>query len=353
MAKLVIADGGASGYLMENNLPATVLATTMDPDIIKLDLILSGDNKVIVFGSPYLETATNVVELFPDRQREDGHYYALDFDLATIRTLTLKDPKNRYPAELQSGFSISTLEEELTVLRTLEKSLNKSITIAVYLEKPWLHRKEGTDLISPVLAILQKFGYGTGAENTYLLSYDYNELQRIKKELLPEKQMQLKLVQLIDRSEGQESMIEEYGKWVPYNYELLFFNTGLRALSKAVIAIGLPKDMLVDSEKNLRHERFIINAHRLGTQIFTFGIHKDTEDRLPFVRNFEEELEFFYFTVGVDGIFTDFCLDASNYLKERAKTPLSPLEEMGQPDPPTRANDPLQLTTSAPFEMEN
>lgn len=353
-AKLVIADGGAAGYLMANNLAATTLAISMDADIINFDLVLSNDNEVVVFSSPYLEHATDVADIFPDRLREDQHYYVLDFTMEELRQLTLQDPEKRIPATLHPRFSITTLSEQLSLIQSLEKSLSRSVRIAVTLVKPWIHRKENHDLVNPVLSTLAQYGYNGQSDKILLLSYDVEELQRIGKKLLPALQMEIKLVQLIDQADGQEYMVEEWGEYKSYNYDLLFSNSGLRALAGSVAAIALPKYMLVDTQGKLQHTKFISNAQKLGTMIFTFSVQKESQTRLTVSKSFREELEFLYFTVGVDGIFTDYCDDVSHFLKNRGQTPtIVPSEEVLTLEsvPDTAIDDPLNLTS--PSNLEN
>jgi len=353
-AKLVIADGGAAGYLMKNNLAATALAVSMDADIINLDLVLSNDSEVVVFSSPYLEDASDVADIFPERIREDQHYYVLDFTLKELRQLTLQDPEKRISATLQPRFTISTLSEQLSLIQSLEKSLNRSIRVAVTLVKPWIHRKENRDLTDPVLSTLLQYGYSGQSDKTLLLSYDVEELQRIGKELLPVSQMQIKLVQLIDQADGEEYMVEEWGEYKSYNYDLLFSNSGLRALTGSVAAIALPKYMLVDEQGKLKHANFISNAQKLGTMIFTFPVQKESQTRLAFSKSFREELEFLYFTVGVDGIFTAHCDDVSHFLRNRVQTPpVVSDKEVLLPEivPVTETGDPLNLTS--PSNPEN
>ncbi|MCF8056496.1 MAG: glycerophosphodiester phosphodiesterase [Desulfocapsa sp.] len=364
-AKLVIAQGGAAGHLMAHNLPSVTLAVAMEADIIKMDLVLSRDNEVIVFGSPTLDRGTDVAEIFPTRAREDGQFYVLDFSLDEIRQLTLRDPAGRFPADLHPRLTIPTFGEELSLIRSLEKSLNKQISIAVKITQPWFHHKEERDISVPVLTILQKYGYGMQNDDTFLLSYDAAELQRIAKNLLPEKQMYIKLVQLIEANDGRETMSKEWDEWVSYNYDWMFSNTGIRSLATSVAAIGLPKNMLVDSQGQLKLGNFVKNAHQLGTLIFTFPIQKDDPTRPPFAKSFEEELEFFYFTVGVDGVITDFCGEAVRYLRNRVETLQQPLQEPLQetsqiqereepvdPQAATVGNDPLQLTIPLGYEKK-
>lgn len=353
-AKLVIADGGASGYLMENNLSATTLAVAMEADMIKLDLLLTKDNEVIVFSSLYLDYGTNVAEVFPDRAREDGHFYVLDFTIDEIRQLDLRDPEKRISAELLPRFTISTFTEQLSLIQSLEQSLHRSIHVAVELKKIWFHRKENRDITFPVLSILQEYGYGGRAEKIFLSSYDVDELQRIAKKLLPARQMSIKLIQLIDTPEGTENMVEEWGEFHSYNYDWIFSNTGLHTLTNSVTAIALPKYMLVDAKGTLKLQSFVTNAQKLGTMIFTFPVQDDVLSRVPFAHSLTEELEFFYFTVGVDGIFTDFCKDANRFLDNRIAPPPAPAnEEILAPASKGKATDPIQGPPPFTFKKAN
>lgn len=355
-AKMIIARGGASAYLMENNLAALALASSMNADIIKLDVVMTADNETIVYGSTDLARASNVAEIFPDRARKDGHFYVLDFTLDELRQLTLVDPTGRFPVELQPRFTIPTLEESLALLKAMDSSLGRKTVnrVAVEIKQVWFHRREGKDISKSVLSILQKYNYTGSADNIFLFSYDTQELRRIAKTLLPEMQMTVKLVQLIESNEGQENMTDEWGRWTSYNYDWMFSKSGLRSLAGVVSAIGLPKYMLADSRGRLLQENFVENSHQLGLLLFTFPVQKDDPTRVPFVRNFDEELGFFFFTAGVDGIITDFCNDGVEYLKNASKTTtVQPKQD--QPVPPSVEvihKDPLQLTNQTKPESK-
>ncbi|MEN8199661.1 MAG: glycerophosphodiester phosphodiesterase [Thermodesulfobacteriota bacterium] len=350
-AALVIARGGAAGYLMENNHASTSLAAAMGADIIKLDLVLSRDREVLVHGATTLNRGTNVAELFPDRARKDGLFYVFDFSLDELRSLTLRDPAGRFPADLEPRLTIPTLAEELSLLRGLETGLTKKISVGVEIKQPWLHRKEGLDVATPTLNTLRRYGYSGRDNDTYLFSYDAAELQRIGKELLPEREMMLKLVQLIESNEGEESKVEEWGQWVSYNYDWMFSNTGLRSLAGSVAAIALPKYMLVDPQGRLKMETFVKNAQQLGTMIFTFPLARDTGGRRSFGKSLEEELEFLISTVKVDGLITDFCGDVSTYLRNRVQPqPVEEKEATVSPQTPLPGDLPQQLTP--PMEIE-
>ena len=84
---VVIAHRGASGYLPEHTLEAKVLAHAMGADFLEQDVVLTKDDVPIVMHDIQLETISDVARRFPDRQRTNGHYYALDFTVAEIKQL--------------------------------------------------------------------------------------------------------------------------------------------------------------------------------------------------------------------------------------------------------------------------
>ena len=352
-AKLVLADSGASAYVMGNSLVSTTLAISMGADIVKLDVTLSSDNEVVVLPSPYLEDLSNVAELFPERKREDSHYYVLDFNLAELRQLRLRQPQEEVADSPAPPFGITTLGEQLALIHTLEKGLGKSIDVAVTLVKPWLHKKENRDLSSPVLRTLAQYA-GTGVTGKkFLLSYEVEELQRIARKLLPRVQIPIQLVQLIDQEGGQHAMVEEWGELKSYNYDLLFSNSGLRALAGYVAAIAIPKTMLVDEKQQPKRATFIERARKLGITLFTFPVETDMATRIAPDMTFEQELELLYFTIGVDGVISRSWADVRRYLDSRS--PLQPLESESDASLPADTApgvDPLNLVTPSPMENE-
>ena len=89
--KIVVAHRGASGYLPEHTLASKAMAYGMHPDFIEQDLALSKDDVPIVIHDIILETVTDVKVKFPDRKREDGHYYVIDFAFAELKQLQVTE----------------------------------------------------------------------------------------------------------------------------------------------------------------------------------------------------------------------------------------------------------------------
>ena len=83
----VIAHRGASGYLPEHTLEGVAMAHAMGADYIEQDVVLTRDDQLIVLHDLYLNAVTDVAATFPDRKREDGKHYAIDFTLEEIKTL--------------------------------------------------------------------------------------------------------------------------------------------------------------------------------------------------------------------------------------------------------------------------
>ncbi len=206
---LVIAHRGASGYLPEHTLEAKTLAYAMKPDYIEQDVVMTKDDQLVMLHDHYLDRVTDVAERFPERARDDGRYYAIDFTLAEIKSLRVTegfnvDEKgdkvagypNRFPM-WKSSFTVPTLAEEIELIQGLNQTLGYDIGLYPEIKAPWFHRHEGKDISKAVLTVLKKYGYDSKNDKIYLQSFDPIELKRINDELLPAMKMDLKLVQLI------------------------------------------------------------------------------------------------------------------------------------------------------------
>ena len=76
---LVIAHRGASGYLPEHTLAAKAMAYAQGADYIEQDLVMTKDGRIVVLHDKYLDTVSDVAEVFQGRQRDDGRFYVIDF----------------------------------------------------------------------------------------------------------------------------------------------------------------------------------------------------------------------------------------------------------------------------------
>src|SRR5690606_29927835 len=116
---VVIAHRGASGYLPEHTLAAYAMGYAMGADYIEPDLVLTKDKHFICLHDIHLEATTNVEEVFPDRRRDDGKWYAADFTLAEIKTLEAQERiKGRFP-QGHSPLGVPTFEEMVELVQGL------------------------------------------------------------------------------------------------------------------------------------------------------------------------------------------------------------------------------------------
>ena len=181
---IVIAHRGASGYLPEHTLAAKALAHGMGADYLEQDVVLTKDDVPVVLHDIHLDTVTNVAEVFPDRKRDDGRYYAIDLTLAEVKQLRATervDAKTkrpvfptRFPPHL-SYFTVPTLAEELELIQGLNTSSGREAGIYTEIKSPAWHRSEGKDISKIVLGVLDHYGYREASDLAYLQCFDVAE----------------------------------------------------------------------------------------------------------------------------------------------------------------------------------
>jgi len=297
--KIIIAHRGASGYLPEHTLESKALAYGMGADFIEQDLVLTQDDIPVVVHDIHLDEVTNVSEVFPDRSREDGRYYVIDFTYAELRQLSAHERIDRdtgkrvYPDRFPLGFSsfsLHSLREEIELIQGLNKSTGKEVGIYPEIKNPGFHRKEGKDISSIVLEILKEYGYVNKEDACILQCFDSWELRRIRVEL----GSRLFLTQLLeDRAELD----------------------GIQAYAAYANAIGPWYGMLIKG-MNLKGELTfndaVETAHRLGLKVHPYTYRKDDHKGFS---SFDELLRVSFEELDVDGVFTDFPDLVATYLK--------------------------------------
>jgi len=333
--KLVIAHRGASGYLPEHSMASKAMAYAMGADYIEQDVVMSKDNELVVLHDPYLDRVTNVMSIFPNRSRKvsgQQRWFAIDFTLEEIKSLSMTEAfsvdeksnqlnanySERFPL-FKSTFQVSTLKEEIELIQGLNKSTGKNIGIYVEVKAPWFHLSEGRDISREMLTIIKSYGYLSKTDKIFIQCFDPDETKRIKNILMPELEINLKLVQLIAQTSWNETMrLTKEGKLVAYNYDWMFEPGAMKKIAAYADAIGPWKQMLVDDKStkdNLLISDMVKDAHLEGMKVHPYTFRAD-QGRVPeYAESFEKLLEIFYFKVGVDGLFTDFPDKAVDYLK--------------------------------------
>jgi glycerophosphoryl diester phosphodiesterase len=314
--KIVIAHRGASGYLPEHTLQAKAMAFAMGADYIEQDVVMTSDDQLIVLHDITLDRTTDVAERFPDRIRDDGRYYAIDFTLAEVRQLQASEGfgiengekvqsyGNRFPMG-ESTFSVPTLAEEIELIQGMNRSMDKNVGIYPEIKGPEFHREAGKDISTAVVRMLKSYGYTSKQDKVFLQTFSFEELKIIHDEILPAEGVDLNLVQLIDGVSSNPWMFEE---------------DGMDRLSAFADGVGPDKGLVVsrDSQKmDIQVSDFVARAHAAGMQVHPYTYRVDPGQVPAYADSFDELLEIHYYRAGVDGVFTDFPDRAVDFLRNR------------------------------------
>jgi glycerophosphoryl diester phosphodiesterase len=300
---IIIAHRGASAYLPEHTLAGKAMAHAMDADFLEQDVVLTRDGQAIVLHDLYLEGVTDVARRFPDRARADGRWYAIDFSLAEIRSLRLherQDPATgqpifpeRFPSETDV-FRIHTLEEELSLIRGLNRSTGRTAGIYVELKHPAWHITEGLDPVPVLMRELDRAGYRGPEDRVYIQCFEPDTLRRLREEI----GTRIPLIQLIGENAWSPDL--------PVDFERMRTPAGLAAVAEYADGIGPWIGQIhlgVDEAGAHRTTRLVDDAHAAGLLVHPYTLRRDA---LPEgFGDFEALMRFFLVDQDVDGVFTD------------------------------------------------
>ena len=309
----VIAHRGASGYLPEHTLEAKALAYAMGADFLEQDVVASRDDQLIVSHDVHLDRVTDVAERYPDRHREDGHFYTRDFDLEELRTLNVHERRSEdgrsavYPRRFPTGsgrFAIATLRDEIEMIQGLNRSSGRSVGIYPEIKRPRWHRQEGVDLSALVLELLAEFGYREAGDAVFVQCFDAAEVNRIRNDL----GCRLRLVQLLGENDWGESETD---------YDALKTPEGLKQIARVADGIGPWINQLytlAEIDGQPVSTGLVSAAHRVGLLVHPYTFR---EDQTPSgFEDMREMIDWFVGTLRVDGLFTDFPDIALSALQE-------------------------------------
>jgi glycerophosphoryl diester phosphodiesterase len=289
MAKepLVIAHRGASGYLPEHTLPAYALGYGQGADYVEPDLVLTKDGVFIALHDIHLEATTDVEQVFPDRKRGDGRWYAADFMLEEVRRLRAHERlPDRFPQDA-GGFAVPTFEELLDLVAGLNRTTGRRVGVYPELKSPAWHREQGLPMEERFLELVGRHGYRGRDAAIFVQCFERATLERLR--ALGSKLPQVMLLG------GEE-------------HDPLATPSGLDQVAKFADAIGPAKDRLLADPK------LVERAHARGLQVHPYTFRAD---RVEGYKTFDDELARFYVELGVDGLFTDFPDLARQFLVKR------------------------------------
>jgi glycerophosphoryl diester phosphodiesterase len=271
--KINVGHRGASAYAPEHTLASYRLALAQGVDYVEQDLAVTKDGVLICLHDPTLERTTNVEELFPDRSsmvtwegKTAKSWLANDFTLAEIKQLDAGswfDPKFK-------GERVPTFDEAVALVKGNAGMFPELKTPEVYAGRP-------VDFERLVADALDKHGLrGARADpRTPIILQTFSETSAKK---LAAMKIGVPVVLLVNNGKGWESPAAVKA-WKPF-----------------VQGLG-PAKAIVEATPDL-----VKWAHAEGMTVVPYTFRAANTGKYKSVK---EEMEYFLYTLGVDGLFTD------------------------------------------------
>jgi glycerophosphoryl diester phosphodiesterase len=336
---LVIGHRGASGYRPEHTLASYELAIEMGVDYVEPDLVLTKDGVMIARHEPLLGSTTDVANHpeFESRKTtrvldgvEVSDWFASDFTLAEIKTLRAIErlPALRPENTAYNGqFQIPTLDEVISLSKRKGRQYGRIIGIYPEIKHSTFHEQIfGKNVFEDKLLKKLHHAFGnTDCAPVFIQSFEVSNLRYLNKKT------RIKLVQLIDADgvnpDGSLSLVppskQPYDfvvKGLPFTYADLLQDMGLKFVKKYADAIGPWKPYLVktvddgvdrngDGKLTINDRRVegstgvIERAHALGLLVHSWTFRNDSSG-YGFSNPKAEMI--YYYSLGLDGLFTDF-----------------------------------------------
>lgn len=295
----VIAHRGASGYLPEHTAVAKALAYGLGADFIEQDLVATRDGELVVLHDVFLDDVSDVAVRFPGRQREDGHFYVVDFELAEIGALSLHERRRagtsspsypgRFPYAL-SAFRVLPFADEIRLISGLNVTTGRRVGLYPEIKAPaWHAAQAGIDLTLLVYTALERWRDIVSGP-VFVQSFDAGALRRLRHEL----GAPWPLVQLLG-AEAARSLADD--------------SRAAAAIGEYASAVGLPYETLIEpAAGRLEASRLAGMLEEAGLRLHPYTLRRD--DAPPRGIGYREALRFLIRELEVDAIFSDHPDDA-------------------------------------------
>lgn len=314
----VAAHRGASGYLPEHTIPAKTMAHALNPDYIEQDVIMTKDGVLMVMHDPQLDTTTDVAKKFPNRHRDDGKYYAVDFTLPEIETLTVTerfDPKtgkavfpNRFPTDSGIGFRVPKFEDELKLIQGLNKSTGKDVGVYVEVKEPAFHAREGKDITKAVIDMLDKYGYNSPDAKSILQIFDYDAVKAAR-----DKGWKGELAMLVTKGGQHLTDDKKTHAW-------LMTPEGMADVAKYATIYAPGFTLLAEpTADGYKITELADLARKNGMKVHSWTLRKDQP--WPGFKDTKQELDAAFKEIKLDGLFSDLPDVVVEYLEENGLRP--------------------------------
>jgi glycerophosphoryl diester phosphodiesterase len=275
-------------------MPAKALAYGMGADFLEQDVVASRDHALVVLHDTHLDDVSNVASAFPGRQREDGRFYAVDFDLTELRRLTLRERRRpgaavpmfpgRFSPEL-ADLRVVTLADEIRLIGGLNATTNRRVGIYPEIKDPGWHAQAGIDLTRLVHETLESVReFITGP--VFVQSFDETALRRLVSEF-GSPWPRIRLLET-GTAEGLASNPAQ-----------------LEAIAEYADGVGVPYTTLIEvaDDGHLQASRFAERLAATGLLIHPYTLRRDA-DPVDGI-DYDSALAFLILELEVDAIFCD------------------------------------------------
>ena len=309
---IVIGHRGAPGHLPEHTLEGYTLAIEMGADFIEPDLVSTKDGVLIARHENEISETTDVAEKFPDRKKKktiDGKdiegWFTEDFTLKEIKTLHARE---RLPFRNHSNdgkFLVPTFEEVLQLAQAKSKETGRVIGVYPETKHPSYHRSIGRPLEGELVRLLKKYKLTRRDSPVFVQSFEVSNLKSLRK------MIDVKLVQLLDEPKLQPADFVIKGD--KRTYGDLATPAGLKSIKAYADGVGPWKRMIVGEDEQKRllpANSFIADAHAAGLLVHPYTFRSDGSYLNAAYRGDPANEYLHFFSLGVDGLFSDFPDDA-------------------------------------------
>lgn len=214
---VLIAHRGAPAHYPELTLPSMRRALEEGIDFLEIDVVPTKDGRLILRHENELSITTDVKqhEEFQDRKREKtvngvtvSGWFSEDFTLSEVRQLRAKErlPEVRESNTRYDGkFKVPTLREVIQLVQKHEEETGRKVGLYIEPKHPTYFREIGEhmdgskiDMKPGKMVVEELVNQGFTASNrVYLQSFEVRPLLDLRNNIMPEHDVEYRLVQLI------------------------------------------------------------------------------------------------------------------------------------------------------------
>jgi glycerophosphoryl diester phosphodiesterase len=350
---LIIGHRGLPGLYPEEVIAGYEAAISGGTDALELDLQSSSDGVLFACHNVFLSDTTDVAQhpQFASRRTTrmvDGvatgpDWYISDFTAAELKTLRVRQPIATRSRQYDGLYPMATFQEIIDLAkRAMAAHPGRRIYVYPETKNPLYQRQLGRPLEEKLLAMLTKEGWNTPDAPVFVQSFDPASLR-----LMRRLGLRTKVVQLIDgtgidyRSGAITYTSPDTAKpfsWVqagdPRTFAAMVTAAGLAEVktyadgigpwkpyilsARGVDAAGNPVTALAEAS-NMPPTSLIADAHKAGLFVHAYTF-RDEPQHLTRTYHGDPKAEYrAYFSLGVDGVFTDFSTTARSALTDWLK----------------------------------